>query len=113
MPLIPNRNTPGIIPYILGVLWTLLAGMTLVAWSIDLMGLYTSVLNLGIASAVASLNMADRYARTRDSGWLHLSIPFALMFVVALFGYTNYLLTFVAQLAVAFLNFLTYHDAQS
>jgi hypothetical protein len=57
--------------------------------------------------------MADRYARTRDSGWLHLSIPFALMFVVALFGYTNYLLTFVAQLAVAFLNFLTYHDAQS
>lgn len=111
-PIIPKMDTPGIIPYVVSVLWFAVAVMTGIFWYTDLPISVGGVLNSGIAGFVASLNMAERFHKTGDFGWLRLSIPFALIFIMALFGYAHYLLLIVAQLAVALTSFLSYRDAQ-
>ena len=112
-PIIPNRDTPGIVPYIVGVFWLIAAMVTVLLWRIsDGQPDFGLMLNSGIASVTASLEMARRFQKTGDFGWLRLSIPFAMIFFMTLFGYAHYLLTTVAQLATAFMYFLIYRDAQ-
>lgn len=112
-PIIPKKDTPGIIPYIIGVLWLIAAATSGLLWSIsDGQPDFGLMLNSVLASVMASLEMASRFRKTGDFGWLRLSIPFAMIFVMALFGYAHYLLTIIAQLAISFMFFLTYHDAQ-
>lgn len=106
-------DTPGIIPYIIGVLWLIAAGFSALLWRIsDGQPDFGLMLNSVLASVTASLEMDRRFQKTGDFGWLRLSIPFAMIFVMTLFGYAHYLLTTVAQLATAFMFFLTYRDAQ-